>query len=78
MGLGEVLSAQGDFAGAVANFHKATKINPQFAEAHNGLGNALSAQRDFVGAAASFRKAAICFATVTARPGMVSAWRGPT
>jgi hypothetical protein len=55
--LGHALSAQKDYAGAVANYHKAIELDPKYATAYTNLGVALSDQKDYTEAVIAFKKA---------------------
>ena len=54
---GMVLAENGDLNGAIVEYRKALKINPDFAAAHNNLGLALVKLKDVDGAIAEFREA---------------------
>ena len=54
---GMVLAQDGDINGAIAEYRKALKIDPDFADAHNNLGLALEKNRNLDAAIAEFREA---------------------
>jgi len=56
MQLGNFLTGQQDFAGAIEHYTHATAINPDFAGAHNSLGYSYRALEDFDNAKAAFAK----------------------
>jgi Tfp pilus assembly protein PilF len=65
-GLGNVLSQQGDYGGALACFRSAVSLAPNFARAHAALGDALFQQGEIEAACAAYRRA------LALRPNMAS------
>ena len=55
--LGNALRLQGKSDVAMAAYHRALELQPNYAEAHNSLGNALKDQGKLDGAAAAYRRA---------------------
>ena len=55
--LGNVLKEQGKLDNAVAQYHRALALKPDFAEAHNNLGNALKKQGKLNEAVAQYERA---------------------
>jgi tetratricopeptide (TPR) repeat protein len=66
--LGMALLIKGDSTGAMMNFNKAIRINPNNAEAHYNLGNAYLSQSRLAMAAGEYRKA------IGARPNYAKAY----
>src|ERR1022692_5179876 len=56
---GMVLAENGDINGAIVEYRKALKLNPDFVDAHNNLGLALEKNKHLDGAIAEFRNCAI-------------------
>src|ERR1700678_755768 len=54
---GMVLAQSGDINGAIVEYRKALKIDPDFADAHNNLGLALEKNKNLDAAIAEFREA---------------------
>ncbi len=66
--LGELLSEQGDYAGAASHFQEVIQLNPDYAEARNNLGLALAHLGNQEGAVNEYR------AAVQMDPGLFGAW----
>ena len=54
---GMVLAASGDMDGAIVEYRKALRINPDFTDAHNNLGLALEKNKNLDAAIVEFREA---------------------